>query len=177
MRKIIAGLLMVALVFPLMIAVLSMVSITPLKDIIANSAAPEWLFTIGTSLDSTVVAAGLIALVVTVLIAAQSTHDRLLWLGGALLVPALLMLAMGFSINSDLVTSIIRYGVQQMHYDAFLYGQAVITDAATPILRAVAGSFGNTGLIAASLAVVLFVVSAMLPDGKSEDESNAVSAQ
>jgi hypothetical protein len=175
MRKIIAGLLMIAVVFPLLIAIMGMVSIMTIADTINFSTpfagVPDWSssFTTTNGIDAALAAVGIIALLVTVFIAANSTHDRLLWMGSALLVPSLLMLGLAFAINSEFVGNVVSYSLAATHYDGFIYaqsrtlGEAILSADAT-LLRVLAGSFSNTGIIVSAVAVLLFVLGSVITD-------------
>lgn len=152
MRKIIAVLFMIVVVLPVLVAAMSL---TAMRVSITHSEADMILLVLA--------GAGVAGLAVLTWIAADNSRERAAWAGSALLVPALLILAMSFAINSDLVTGIIRYGVQQTHYYGTLYSQLTTATTEAPALRTIAGGFSDMGIIAAALAVMMFILSTVLP--------------
>ncbi len=161
MRKIIAAIFIIIIDLPLLVAAMSLLSVRISLDHAGVDAA-MLLILAGSS-------AGLL---LTALIVADNSRERVVWVGSALFVPSLVILVMGFAINSELVSNVVRYTLEQTHFDVTLYHSALTSaEAASPILRLIAGSFGSTGVFAALFAVLFFLAATLLPDphGKSED--------
>lgn len=163
MRKIIAALFMIVIILPLLVITMSLMA---MRLAVTQSESDTVLLVLS--------AAGLAGLAVLTWIAADNSRERVAWVGSALLMPALTILAMGFAINSELVGNVIQVALQQTHYYSSLYTQMTTSEATTPILRTIAGSFSQTGMLAAALAVILFVVGTILPDDTSEQETSRV---
>jgi hypothetical protein len=103
-------------------------------------------------------------------IGGQTTRDRLLWLGGCLLPPALIVFLSGIGTllpipGGWMLRGIQSVGLGTMGYSAG-FAQAVYEAARTAAGRAAAG-FLATGGIAAGIAVALVVIGATMKEAKA----------
>jgi hypothetical protein len=89
-------------------------------------------------------------------------RERLLWLGGSLLVPAALVLLMGLAISSPFTTGSIRLGLDLSRYaiEGVQYSAALrqaIVEVASKALSAVGSGFLWSGLASTAIAIGLSV--------------------
>jgi hypothetical protein len=104
-------------------------------------------------------------------------RERLLWLGGALLAPALCVLAIGVAAAvSPLTIPWARYGIDSVDFAAFGLGQGfadAVLGAAGIAARRVSTGFLATGGIAAGIGIGLLVWGGITPMGGQKNEAAA----
>jgi hypothetical protein len=102
-------------------------------------------------------------------------RERLLWLGGSLLVPALCVLSVGvFSAVSPLALSLARMGIASADFAEIGLGQGfvdAVLNAARLSLARVSTGFLATGGIAAGIGIGLLVWGGITPSGGLKDSS------
>lgn len=108
------------------------------------------------------------AWVLTALVAGDSTRERLLWLGGMLVIPAGLIFLAGLSMNTPFVSGWVRFGLNEARFgDGLAYSQA-FRDALMAVgggaLRTIANGFLTAGGAAGAIALGLIVWGTVTPE-------------
>ncbi len=97
---------------------------------------------------------------VAALIGGEDQHERLLWLGWSLLIPAILVFLIGLAINTDFSLGWMRFGLNEARFEGVEYSiafQQALLDVARDALNTIANGFLAAGGIAGTIALALIV--------------------
>ena len=120
-----------------------------------------WRFSATRSLIIADVALFLIACaawILTGLVGGADARGRLYWLGGTLMAPAVIVFLTGLIVNTGLVASTVRYGIESARLSSYGFSNAFINGifgAAGTMIGRVAAGFLATGAIAVGISLAL----------------------